>query len=108
MGRALIQLGRGAEAADAPQFAVAGNPSFGASHALLAAALALAGEDAPARAAMAEFRRAAPGTLAEALARRSVVPFEGTHPLYKDRNARALEGLRRAAGLAAPQPAAAD
>jgi len=102
LGRALIQLGRDTEAVDALRLAVASNPTFALSHALLAAALALAGEDAAARAAMAEFRRAEPDTPVEALARRAAVPFEATDPLYKSRNARVLDGLRLAAALAAP------
>lgn len=106
LGRALIQLGRDREAADALRRAVASNPAFASLHALLAASLALAGEDAPARAAMAAFRRAAPDTPVDALARRSAVPFTATDPLYRSRNARVLEGLRRAADLLAPQPAA--
>jgi tetratricopeptide (TPR) repeat protein len=101
LGRALIHLGRDAEAADALRLAAASNPGFAPSHALLAAALALAGEDAPARAALAEFRHAEPGTAVEALARRSAVPSEAAHPLYRSRDGRVLDGLRRAAGLAA-------
>lgn len=101
LGRALIHLGRDAEAVDALRLAAAGNPAFAPSRALLAAALALAGEDAPARAAMAEFRRAEPGAAVEALARRSAAPFEATDPLYRARDGRVLDGLRRAAELAA-------
>ena len=102
LGRALLQLGRDAEAVDTLRLTVASNPAFAPSHALLAAALALSGDDAHARAAMAEFRRAEPDTLIEVLGRRSAVPYEATEPLYQARNARLLEGLRRAAGLATP------
>ncbi len=101
MGRALMQLGRDAEAVAALRLAVASNPTFAPSYALLAAALVLAGEDAAARATMAEFRRAEPGTPMEQLARRSAVPFEATDAAYRARNARVLEGLRRADLLAA-------
>ncbi|MBV8869518.1 MAG: tetratricopeptide repeat protein, partial [Acetobacteraceae bacterium] len=97
LGRALIQLGRDAEAVDALRRAVGGNPTFAHAHALLAAALALAGEEAPARAAMAEFRRAEPHTPLDALAWRCASPIAATDPLYQARNARVLEGLRRAA-----------
>ena len=87
---------------DALRLAVASNPTFAPLHAFLAAALALAGDDGAARAAMAAFRRAEPDTPLDVLARRSAVPFEATDPLYQDRNARVLEGLRHAAGLLAP------
>lgn len=103
MGRALIQLGSDAEAAQVLRQAVASNPTFAFSHALLAAALALGGDVTAARAAMAEFRRAEPETPVATLARRSAVPFEATDALYRSRNERVLEGLRRAAGLAASQ-----
>ena len=53
---------------------------------------------------MTGFRRAEPDTPVEALARRSAVPSAATDPLYQARNARVLEGLRRAASLHAPQP----
>ena len=98
LGRALMQLGRDAEAVDALRLAVASNPGFALLHGLLAAALALAGDDAQAQAAMAEFRRAEPAMALDVLAQRSSVPFEVTDPLYQARNARVLEGLRRAAG----------
>ena len=101
LGRALIHLGRDAEAVDALRLAVASNPDFALSHALLAATLALVGEDASAWVAMAEFRRAEPDTPLDVLARLCAVPFEATDPHYQTRNARVLEGLRRAAGLAA-------
>ena len=101
LGRALTQLGRDREAADALRLAVASNPTFAPSHALLGAALALAGEDTQAGAAMAAFRRAEPRTSVEALVQRCAVPHEATDPLYQSRNARVLEGLRRAAGAAA-------
>ncbi len=98
-GRALMQLGRDVEAVDALRLAVASNPTFAPSYALLAAALALAGDDAAARAAMADYRRAEPDTPVEALAERSAVPFEATDAAYRQRNARILDGLRRAEGL---------
>lgn len=100
-GRALMQLGRDVEAVDALRLSVANNPTFTPSYALLAAALALAGEDVAARAAMADFRRAEPDTPVDALAERSAVPFEATDAVYRQRNERVLEGLRRADGLRA-------
>jgi hypothetical protein len=69
LDRALIHLGRDAEAVGALRLAVASNPAFARSHALLAAALALAGEAAPAWAAMAEFRRTEPDIPLDGLAR---------------------------------------
>ena len=102
LGRALIQLGRDAEAVDVLRGAVASNPTFAHAHALLAAALALVGEDAQAQAAMAAFRRAEPDTDVDTLARRSAAPIGAADPLYRSRDGRVVEGLRRAAGLPAP------
>ncbi len=99
LGRALLQLGRDKEAVDALRLAVASNPTFALSHALLAAALALVGEEKTARAAMAAFRRAEPDTCVDVLAWRAAVPIEATDPLYRSGNARVLDGLRRAAAL---------
>ena len=99
LGRALLQLGRDREATDALRLAVASNPTFALSHALLAAALVLAGEDVQAGAAMAAFRRAEPTITMDALAWRAAVPLAATDPLYQSRNARVLAGLRRAADL---------
>ena len=96
LGRALIQLGRDAEAVDVLRLAVGNNSTFAFSHALLAAALALMGDDAHAKTAMAEFRRAEPDTSVEMLARRCAVPYEATDLLYRSRNERVLGGLRRA------------
>ncbi len=97
-----MQLGRDTEAADALRLAVASNPTYAQSHALLAAALALAGVDAEARASLAAFHRAEPVTTLDALARHCAVPFETTLPLYQARNKRLLDGLRRAIGSFAP------
>lgn len=99
LGCALIQLGRDREAADALRLAATSNPGFAPTHGLLAAALALSGDDLAARAALAQFRRAEPDTSVEVLARRTAVPFEATAPLYQSRNERVLEGLRHAASL---------
>ena len=99
LGRALVQVGRNADAVGALRLAVASNPNFAPGHALLAAALALAGENAPAQTAMSAFRRLEPAMPFEAIARCSAVPFEATHSLYKSRNERVLDGLHRAARL---------
>ena len=100
LGRALLQLGRDWEAVEVLRLAVASNPTFALSHALLAAALALVGEEAAARAAMAAFRRAEPETPVDVLAWRCAVPLAATDPRYRGGNARVLDGLRRAAALA--------
>ena len=107
LGRALIQLGRDREAVEALRLAVASNPSFAPTHALLAAALALAGDDLAAWAVMAQFRRAEPETSMEALVRRCAVLFEATAPLCQGCSARVLEGLRRAAATVAADPSSA-
>ena len=97
LGRALMQLGRDAEAADALRLAVASNPAYAPSHAFLAAALASAGEDVAARAAMEEFRRMEPNAPLDTFARHPAVPHQATSPLYQAGNARMLDGMRRAA-----------
>ena len=99
LGRALIQLGRDAEAAEALRLAVESNPAHAPSYAYLAAALALSGDADRARQELAEFRSAEPGMTLAAFARRSSVPLDATAPAYHSRNGRLLDGLRRA-GLA--------
>jgi tetratricopeptide (TPR) repeat protein len=96
LGRALLQLGRDEEAAETLRLAIASNPTHAALHALLAAALVLGGDSMNAGLEMAEFRRAEPTTPVDVLARRSAVPYEATDPLYRARNERVLEGLRKA------------
>lgn len=96
LGRALIQLGRDEEAAEALRLAIESNPAHTPSHAYLAAALALSGDHERARAELAEFRNAEPTTTVDILARRSSVPFDATDPAYRSRNERLLDGLRRA------------
>lgn len=99
LGRALIQLGRPAEAADALRLAIANNPTYAPAHAFLAAALALVGDDAPARRAVAAFRNAEPAMPLYVLAQRSPVPIDAIDPLCRSRNERVVDGLRRAASL---------
>ncbi len=99
LGRALIQVGRNADAVGTLRLAVGSNPNFAPGHALLAAALALAGENVPAQTAMSAFRRIEPAMPFEAIARCSAVPFEATHSVYQSRNERVLDGLHRAARL---------
>ena len=100
LGRALLQLGRDREAVETLRLAVASNPTFALSHALLAAALALAGEEAAAQAAMAQFRRAEPDTCVDVLAWCCAVPLAATDPRYRGGNERVLDGLRRASASA--------
>ena len=99
LGRALIQLGRDAEAVEALRLAIESNPDHAPSYAYLAAALALSGDGGRARLELAEFRVAEPGTTLDVFARRSPVPLHATAPEYRSRNGRLLDGLRQA-GLA--------
>ena len=99
LGRALIQLGRDAEAVEALRLAIESNPDHAPSYAYLAAALALSGDGDRARLELAEFRAAEPGTTLDVFARRSPVPLCATAPAYRSRNGRLLDGLRQA-GLA--------
>ena len=99
LGRTLIQLGRDAEAADALRLAIVSNPNHAPLHALLGAALLLAGDPGSASAAVAGFRLADPGCPIEAIATRSAVPIEATAASYRERNQRLAYGLRRAAAL---------
>ena len=96
LGRTLIHLGRDAEAAEALRLAIDSNPSHASFHALLAAALVLAGDHERARAEMAQFHNAEPATTMDALAWRSAVPLEATDRLYRSRNERLIDGFRQA------------
>ncbi len=96
LGRALIHLGRDAEAVAALRLAIDNNPSHASFHALLAAALALAGDHERARTEMAQFHNAEPATTMDVLAWRSAVPLEATDRLYRSRNERLIDGFRQA------------
>ena len=96
LGRALIHLGRDAEAAAALRLAIDSNPSHASFHALLAAALALAGDHERARMEMAQFHNAEPATTMDVLAQRSAVPLDATHRLYRSQNERLIGGFRQA------------
>ena len=96
LGRALIHLGRDAEAAAALRLAIGSNPSHKSFHAFLAAALVLAGDYERARMEMAQFHEAEPATSMDVLAWRSAVPLESTDRLYRRRNERVIEGFRQA------------
>jgi TolB-like protein len=95
-GRALLELGCDIEAVEALRLSIAGNPTFAATHALLAAALAMAGQDDAARDAIAVFRRAEPDAALEYVAQPTpLAPARGHPPGSR----RVLEGLRRAEAL---------
>ncbi len=99
LGRALMQLGRDAEAVEALRLAIESNPVHAPAHAYLAAALLLVGDREGARIEWAEFRQAEPAMTLEALSQRSPVPVEATAPAYRQQNQRVLDALR-AAGTA--------
>ena len=96
LGRALIHLGRDAEAAEALRLAIGSNPSHASFHALLAAALVLTGDHKRARMEMAQFYNVEPATTVDMLAWRSPVPLEATDPAYRSRNERLINGFRLA------------
>jgi TolB-like protein/Flp pilus assembly protein TadD len=97
LGRALMQLGRDAEAVDALREALTSNPSFNRARALLAAAEALRGDRENARRSMAEFMAAEPATtIPQFVERRSHVPLQTVDARYLQENDRIALGLRLA------------
>jgi TolB-like protein len=97
LGRALMQLGDDAGAADALRQAIESNPTYLLSKALLAAAEALIGNLAAAREHMAEYAAAEPEMTVQRFAeQRSSVPPGAVSPIYRQEMERILEGLRRA------------
>jgi len=97
LGRALIQLGRDAEAADALRASLASNPGFLRARALLAAAEALAGDAENARRSMTEFMAAEPAmTIRQFMEQRSHVPLSAVDARYSQENDRIAHGLRLA------------
>jgi len=97
LGRALMQLGEYAGAAEALRLATESNPTYRRCKAYLAAAEALAGDVEQAKRHMAEFLALDPGiTVHEFAVRRSAVPIETVSPIYLRENERILDGLRRA------------
>ncbi|HYZ31859.1 MAG TPA: tetratricopeptide repeat protein, partial [Crenalkalicoccus sp.] len=95
LGRALMQLGRDAEAVEALRQALESNPGWARGHALLAAALLLSGDAAGARRHYAEFLERAGDAEAETPARLVSVPEEAVSQTYRDRNRRVVEALHR-------------
>jgi TolB-like protein/Flp pilus assembly protein TadD len=97
LGRALMQLGRDAEALDALREALASNPSFNRARALLAAAEALMGDSENARRSMAKFMAAEPAmTILQFVEQRSHVPLQAVDARYLQENDRIVLGLRLA------------
>ncbi|MBV8089068.1 MAG: AAA family ATPase, partial [Alphaproteobacteria bacterium] len=97
LGRALMQLGRDAEAVDALSQALDNNPGHLRGKAWLAAAEALSDDDANARRHLTEYLSAEPGMTVERFAgERSSVPLDIASPVYRREIERILDGLRRA------------
>jgi predicted Zn-dependent protease len=97
LGRALIQLGRDAEAADVLSEAMDSNPEYARGKAWLAAAEALAGNVRRAELCLAEYMAVEPEmTVPRFAEERSSVPLGLTSNTYRQEIERILEGLRRA------------
>jgi TolB-like protein/Flp pilus assembly protein TadD len=104
LGRALIQLGRDAEAVDTLREALTNNPRFSRARALLAAAQALLGEAENAHKSMAEFMAIDPTTtIRQFMEQRSHVPLHAVDARYVQENARIAHGLRLA-GMPGEEP----
>src|SRR5262249_5297585 len=95
-GHALILLGRDTDAIDALTAAMNANPKASDTYALLAAAYALAGHGAEARAALAIYERYRPGVHVMTYRVRAPVPVELTAPAYQRQRERLKQGLRLA------------
>jgi class 3 adenylate cyclase/tetratricopeptide (TPR) repeat protein len=99
LGRALMQLGRDAEAVDALSQSMDNNPGHLRGKAWLAAAEALSGDDANARRHLVEYIAAEPEMTVERFAgERSSVPLDVVSPVYRHEIWRIFDGdgLRRA------------
>jgi TolB-like protein/predicted ATPase/DNA-binding winged helix-turn-helix (wHTH) protein/class 3 adenylate cyclase/Tfp pilus assembly protein PilF len=97
LGRALMQLDRDAEAVDALSQALDSNPGHLRGKAWLAAAEALAGNNASARRHLAEYMAAEPEMTVERFAgERSSVSLDIVSPVYRREIERIFDGLRRA------------
>jgi TolB-like protein/Flp pilus assembly protein TadD len=97
LGRALMQLGHDAEAVDTLREAMASNPGFNRTRALLAAAEALLGEADNARQSMTEFMAAEPTmTIRRFMEQRSHVPLHAVDLRYLQQNERIAHGLTMA------------
>jgi adenylate cyclase len=97
LGRALIHLGRYAEAVEALRLAVHSNPHLSRDRAFLAAAEALVGNIDSAKLHLAKYNDVDPNmTVRRFVEERSSVPLEAASPAYLRGMERILEGLRRA------------
>ena len=97
LGRALIHLGRYAEAVEALRLAVHCNPYLSRDRVFLAAAEALVGNIDRAQLHLAQYGKLDPGMTVRRFAEeRSSVPLEAVSPAYRCGFERILEGLRRA------------
>jgi class 3 adenylate cyclase len=97
LGRALMQLGHDAEAADALRAAMDSNPGHLRGKAWLTAAEALSGDEANARRHLAEYLAVEPEMTVERFAgERSSVPLDVVNPVYRREIERIFDGLRRA------------
>lgn len=94
LGRALLHLGRYAEAVDALRVVVDGNPDWAFGHGLLAAALLLQGDETGAEARYAEFVRRFPDAAARTPERLIQVQWDSITEAYHRQDA----PLRRAFG----------
>src|SRR5262249_46685949 len=95
-GHALILLGQDDEAIRALLAALDANPRNASPHAFLAAAYALTGRDAEARAALAAYLQKRPDARVSTFRLRSPVPLALTDPAYQRLRARLSEGLHKA------------
>jgi adenylate cyclase len=95
-GQTLILLGRDAEAISSLRAAIASNPADVGDYAVLAAAYALSDQDDEARAALAQYDQARPGTTVGTFRNLSPVPLILTDPSYRQQRERLKEGLRKA------------
>jgi TolB-like protein/tetratricopeptide (TPR) repeat protein len=99
MGRALLQLGRDAEALEVLRLVADGSPEWPFSHGLLAVALLLNNQPERASEHFAEFARRLPEARARVPARMIPVPMDRVSPAYHRRKARivqAFDALERA------------
>jgi TolB-like protein/Flp pilus assembly protein TadD len=97
LGRALMQLGQDAEAAEALRLTLHGNPHYVRGRAFLAAAEALAGDIDRAKVHLNKLAELDPGmTIRRFAEERNSVPLDAVSQAYLRGNERMLEGLRRA------------
>jgi adenylate cyclase len=97
LGRALMQLGQDAEAAEAFRLTLHSNPHYVRGRAYLAAAEALLGDFDRARLHLDKLEQLDPGmTIRRFVEERTSVPLDAVGAAYMRGNGRMVEGLRRA------------